>query len=580
MRDFKILYVVVLSLLYFACASPGTPSGGEKDEIPPRITGITPENYATNFDKKRIIIDFNEFVKLKDAAKNVMISPPQKKKPKIRLKERQIVVDIRDSLRENTTYTIDFGKAIVDNNEGNPLGEYRYVFTTGTRIDEMGLAGFVRGSKVDTVATGVTVALYTPSYMLNPYKSLPDYIAQTDSLGFFMFNNIVDREYKIIAFQDENSNNMLDEEEPLAFRKENIHTSITVDAEEKEDSLQLDQYTKFKNTNLLLRIFKPTTKQQYLKNYKRNSREKINFFFNAPREDSLELELLDVEKEVKFFIERSKNNDSLTYWIADKEISNRDTLTAQLSYLRTNSLGDLALDKDTVKLIYKKPKKKKKKKEKEESKEEPKFMEIKTNMSGKLNYFDDLTLTFELPVDSLKEEDISISTMKDTIEVPLKISLQKDSVLPFRKFRVLCDLKPEQKYTLKIDSMKVYDINGMPNKELKNSFETYETSYYGRIFATISGGEPGLWIQLTSKKKPDEVIIQKKWEEGGKITFENLPPDTYLMKALWDTNGNGEWDTGDYETQRQPEKTAIFKKEIKLPSNWDLEVAWTLKKEK
>lgn len=574
MKDFKVVSVGILCLLYVACASPGVPSGGEKDEVPPRIIGTVPPNYATNFDSKRISISFNEFVKL-DASQKVIISPPQKKKPKIRLKERKIVVDLRDSLRENTTYTIDFGKSIVDNNEGNPLGEYRYVFTTGAQIDEMGLAGFVRGSRVDTVAEGVTVALYNPSYMFNPYETLPDYMTQTDSLGFFIFNNIVDGEYKILAFHDENNNNILDVEEPMGFRKSNIHTSITVDAEKKQDSLQLDQYTKFKNTDLLLRIFPPVISQQYLKDYKRNSREKITFIFNAPRKDSLEVAFLNTEKKAPFLIESSRKNDSLIYWIADKDIARIDTLITQLSYLRTNSLGGLALHKDTVKLVYKKPRKKGKKKE-----EDSKFMKIQTNMSGKLNYFDALTLTFEVPIDGLKEEDISLTSLRDSIEIPQKISLRKDSILPFRKFQVLCDLAPAQKYKLRIDSMKVYDCREIPNKELKTSFETYDTSYYGRIFVTISNGEPGVWIQLVAAKNPDEVLVQKQWKKGAKIHFENLPPDTYLMKALWDTNGNGEWDTGDYKTLRQPEKTAIFKKEIKLLSNWDLEVSWTLNKEK
>lgn len=566
-------------LVFFACANPGVPSGGEKDEEPPKITRTSPENYSTKFNEKRIVIDFDEFVKLKDAFKNVVISPPQKNKPKLRLRERQIDIQIRDSLRPNTTYSIDFGNAIVDNNESNPLGEYRYVFTTGDKIDEMGLAGYVKGAKIDTVAKGVTVALYTPSDTLNPYQLLPDYIAQTDTLGFFMFNNIVDRAYKIIAFHDENNNSMLDADEPLAFKNDSIHTAISVGTEQKEDSLQLDKYTKFKNTNLQLRIFKPKPSQQYLKDYQRPLHEQLTLIFNAPREDTLAMELLDIEGNVDFLVEENAKGDSLTYWITNKEIANQDTLWARLSYLRTDSLGNLSPHNDTLRFAYTKTKKQKKKAKKKAKEENEKidFMDIKTNMSGKINYFDTMTLTFERPTDELKREDITIFTKQDTIEVPLEFTLQKDSVLPFRKYHILLPLKTAQKYNLRIDSMKVYDSSGRPNKKLETSFETYDTSYYGRVFVTLSGGEEGLWIQLADKKTPDKILIQKQWKQDGQISFENLSPTTYVMKAFWDTNANGKWDTGNYRKKIQPERTKVFSKEIKVPSNWELEVEWKFK---
>lgn len=555
-----------------ACANPGVPSGGEKDEQAPKITQTNPPNYTKHFDKKRVVIDFDEFVRLKDAFKNVVISPPQKKKPKIRLKEKQIVIELRDSLRANTTYTIDFGEAIVDNNEGNPLGTYRYVFATGAQIDKMGLAGYVKGAYIDTVAQEATVALYTPSDTLNPYQLLPEYIARTDSLGFFMFNNIVDGHYEIIAFQDENSNNMLDPDEPLAFKNDNVHTSVTEMG--KEDSIQLDKYTQFKNTNLQLRIFKPTPSQQYLKDYKRPLPEQFLFVFNAPVQDSVTIELLNTKENTTFFIEESQKKDSLTYWIANTNTAQQDTLLAKLSYLRTDSLGDLASYDDTLKLTYKKPKKKRK-----EKKEKIDYMEIHTNMSGRLHYFDSLTLVFDRPVQTLKSEDITLFTLQDSTEHPQQFSLREDSLSAHRKYHVLFPLKPAEKYHLRIDSMRIYDSSNRPNKTVVTSFETYDEAHYGKIFVTLSGGEEGVLLQLINKQQENIVVAEKKWERDGKITFEKLPPATYLLKVLWDTNANGKWDFGDYKKHLQPERVRFFAKEIKLPSNWELEVSWTLKKE-
>lgn len=575
MKNINSFILLLVFFVVCACANPGVPTGGEKDEDPPRITKTSPENYAVKFDEKRIIIDFNEFVKLQDAFKNVVISPPQKKSPKVRLKEKQIVIDLRDTLRPNTTYTIDFGKAIVDNNEGNLLGEYRYVFSTGEQIDKMGLAGYVKGAKVDTISEGATVALYAPSDTLNPYQLLPEYIAKTDTLGFFMFNNIVDKAYKIIAFQDENSNNMLDPDEPLAFKQEAVHTSITDSGE--LDSIQLDKYTKFKNANLQLRIFKPISSQQYLKEYNRPMPEQFTFVFNAPRKDSLTLVLLNTEKQSDFFVESNEQSDSLIYWIADKEIAQQDTLLAQLSYLRTDSLGDLKPYLDTLKLTYKESKKEQKEREKSEKEGKINFMKVRTNMSGKINYFDMLTLTFERPIPDLEKGQLQIFTKQDTIETAQEFSLERDSLLGHRKYHVLMPLEAAQKYNLRIDSMQVYDSAGRPNQELKTSFETYDEAYYGRVFVTLSGGEEGVLLQLADKQKPDKIIVQKKWQRDGKIIFEKLPPATYVLKALWDMNGNQKWDVGDYTQQRQPERVQIFNKEIKLPSNWELEVSWTLK---
>lgn len=574
----KLSTIIMAIIVFLSCANPGIPSGGEKDETPPQITNTNPENYTTNFNASKIVLNFNEFVKLDNAAKNVIISPPQKKKPKVRLKEKQIVVELRDSLRKNTTYTIDFGKAIVDNNEGNLLGEYRYVFSTGDKIDKMGLAGYVKGAHIDTVVQQATVALYIPSDTLNPYLRIPDYIAQTDTLGFFMFNNIVDAEYKIIAFQDENNNTMLDPQEPLAFLENNIHTSEA--PKEEADSIQLDKYTLFKNTELQLRVFKPVETQQYLKEYKRPLPEQLNFVFNAPRKDSLGIEILNTAENITFYREANEQNDSLTYWIGNKNIASQDTLRIKLSYLRTDSLEKLVPYNDTLKLNYKAPKKTKEEKKEEDNGEKIEFMNIKTNMSSRINYFDSLTLTFERPVTTLKKDDVFIFTKQDTIESPVTFELKEDSMLPHRKYQVIMPMKPNEKYNIRIDSMKVYDSGNRPNQKLENSFETYDESYYGKLFVTVIDGDEGLLIQIVNKQNPNIVIAQQEWQKDKVLEFTNLPPDTYLLKALWDTNGNGKWDIGDYKAQRQPERVQFFAKEIQLRSNWEQEVSWTLKKRK
>ncbi len=440
----------------------------------------------------------------------------------------------------------------------------------------MGLAGYVKGAKVDTAAQIAKVALYVPSDTLNPYRILPEYLAQTDSLGFFMFSNIRDADYKIIAFQDKNGNNMLDVDEPLAFYPETVHTSVTEGA--KDDSLQLDKYTKFKNTSLQLRMFQPTASQQYLTEYKRPLREQLTFAFSAPRKDSLQISLVNTVEKPEFVIEESAQKDSLIYWIMNEKLSQKDTLLASVSYLRTDSLGKLSPFSDTLKFVYKTKKKKRKKRKKDEEEKTIDFMTIKTNMSGKINDFDALTLSFERPIQKeLKKEDIFFFTKLDTVEVAKDFSLQKDSVLPHRKYHLITSLERGAIYNLRIDSMKIVDTGNRPNKQLETSFETHPSSYYGKLFVSITGVEENVLIELANKRKPDEVVAQQKCQGNKKLVFENLPPATYILRALWDTNNNGKWDVGDYEKQLQPEHTQIFKKEIELRSNWESEVAWTLK---
>ncbi len=579
----NIIYFVIAAI-FIACANPGVPTGGDKDETPPVVTKTTPPNHSTNFNKEKIVVDFNEFVQIKNAAKNVTISPPQKKAPKVRLREKRIEVLLRDSVRPNTTYTIDFGSAIVDYNEGNPLGEYRYIFSTGKSIDSMGLAGYVKGSALDTVARNVKVALFTPSDTLNPYKKLPNYLSQTDSIGFFMFTNISNKAYEIIAFSDANNNNMLDENESLAFKKETVHTSIPTETKKdaEKDTIQFDKYTLFKNINLQLHMFEPIPSRQYLKDYKRNLKEQFTLLFNAPLKDSVKVELLDEDENPNFFIEKNAQNDSLVYWITNPALQ-KDTLFAALSYLKTDSLGNLNPFNDTLKLVYKKPKEKKKrrKKDKEEDKKTINFMEITSNISNKINYFDTLTLTSEYPILEFKPDVIEIFKQKDSIKEPQKFDFQKDSLLPLRKFHITLPLKAaSETYTIKIDSMQVSDISGRPNKLFETSFATHENEYYGKLFVNINGGDDTLLLQVVKKAEPNTAIAEQRWKEKGEFVFENLPPGTYRLKVLWDTNKNGKWDTGDYNKKRLPELAKVFKKDIELRSNWELEVSWTLNKKK
>lgn len=575
MRQLTIISIFIHTILLLSCANQGVPDGGEKDETPPKIIKSLPSNHSVSFNKRKIVLEFDEFVALKDTRKNLTISPPQKKQPRVRLKERAIVIEIRDSLQPNTTYTIDFGKSIADNNEGNSLGEYRYVFSTGQEIDTLAIGGYVKYADTNEDAEDVFVGLYKKEeHPDSLFKLLPNYIAKTDSMGFFMITNIPDESYRILAFDDSNSNKMLDEDEKVGFLKERIFPGETM--QQAEDTLRFDKYTLFKNTEINLKLSTPIPQQQYLKEAKRLKRNKLLFVFNTKLKDSLKVKLLNAEQP-QFIVENLRNNDSLFYWILDTNIAKKDTLLAQLDFWKTNKENKLVPFLDTLKLTFKE---KKKQRNKDKAKKiVPDFIKIGTNLNSPYDYFQPIVLDFDVPVVGNLENKISLVIPVDSITVKeQKITLKRDSVLPNRRFYINADLQPKTSYVLKIDSAQIYTIDGRFNNTISEKITTHREEYYGKIFVKLYGGDDSVLMQLLDKGNKDKVVATEKRGAAGRFVFNNVPKGEYRLKVFWDKNGNRKWDDGDFRAGKYPEEVQIFKKDIKLPANWEMEAEWTLKK--
>ncbi len=566
----KAFLLLLIGVLFFSCANPGIPSGGERDLAPPVVLKTIPENYSTQFNKSRIVIDFSEFVKLNDISKNFMISPPQKRKPKVLLKGKQIVVELRDSLKSNTTYTLDFGTAIVDNNEGNPLGEYRFVFSTGSAIDSLGLAGYVHFAETGEAALGATVALYQDSALSTPLDSLPSFLSVSDSAGFFMVNNIPDRNYRILAFQDENNNSKYDEGELIAFSDSLISPRITPSA--INDTVQLDPHTLFGVLDIDLQLFRDPVRNQYLTDYGRTQRKKLHFTFNTERTDTLSIDLLDLDEGENWYLKETfAGRDSLFYWITDSTIANRDTLLAQLSYLRTDSLQNLIPYTDTVKLNFRDRQRNTRRREQETTK----HLSIQTNVSGKFDSFTPFLLNFETPLLTDLETKIKLARWVDSTEMVQEFSIVPDSITPTRSFALRHDWQPDAKYVLSIDSAQLKDLNDLTNDSFSQTFETYDLEFYGKIIVHINSSSD-LLIQLLTTDRESKIVRQQELRESDLVMFDKLPAGTYRLKAVFDSNKNKQWDTGDYLKQQQPERVRFFKKEIKLRSTHEQHVQWNI----
>lgn len=575
---FNILLGIAISVFIYSCANTGMPSGGPTDQDPPKVTNTKPDNYQVNYTGGKIEIFFNEYVKFDNISENFVISPPLKKKPIIRLKGKSIYVKLEEELKPNTTYTLDFGTGISDNNEGNPLGEYQFVFTTGAKIDSLSIGGKVENAYNQQVVEKTTVMAYLNTHDSVPKTIRPDYVAQPDSAGFFKLNNLKAGTYKLFALVDGNRDykyNGSGEKMgfyselivPTAHQFEQIDTIIG-------DSSVIKKYTALEPSNIHIRMFKEPNTLQYLAGYKRPRREKLEFQFSAERHDSLLIDFIDVTEPKEWFLcKANETNDTLEYWITSPEIYKRDTLLAKLQYLKTDSLGQLVSYIDTLKLNFRDPKKAKESKRKKKKKNKKVILptykfSVKTSLTQDLN--EDILFTFKEPLEKVIKDSIHFYQLQDTLEVPAKFDFVKDSV-DFLKYRLKVHWKPETRYKLVIDSTAFQNIYGLYSDKYKGEIKTQEQEYYGEIILHVSGVTEPTIVQLLENNKSETLIQEKIINSNQTISFNYLDPKVYIMKVIIDSNNNGKWDTGNYDKKLQPEMVHYFRKEIKVRSNWEVE---------
>ena len=592
--------IMVVALCIYACANRGYPEGGPKDETPPQVVEEVPLSYTTNFKAKRVNIYFDEFVQLNDINNKFIFSPPVKKDPKVSLKGKYVQVAIPDSLRENTTYSLDFADAIVDNNESNPLGFYRYVFSTGERIDTLELGGTVVNAESYEPVMGVLVALYEKSGDSIPLKELPDYIARTDSSGNFRLTNLREGHYRVMAIEDANRDKMYTPESEMfawmdttvfpvvepATRVDTFHViEKIVEADTiLRDSIVRTDYLAYGPSNLYLRLFLEKLTQLYMVEDDRKEREQLNFIFSIPGENGLEVTLWDTLATEPlpqdwYFKEHSAGNDTLTLWIKDSTVYKKDTLNVILSYMRSDSTGQWERYSDTARYTFRaKEKKEGKSKKKDEDAPKVEFLEIKSNISGDLDLGARLYLEFSRPINKSTLDSIRVLEKVDTVYQLIPFQVVEDS-LRVRRVFVDAAWKAGGEYQLQIDSATIYDIYGRFNDKLEKKFKVRTEEYYGKIMVNVRGVDCPTIVQLykaengksENGKRTYNVVQSKVVEQDGEVVFPLLPEGKYCVRAILDRNGNGVWDTGLYLKHRQPEEIVYLRGEIAVKQNFDVE---------
>lgn len=592
--------IMVVALCIYACANRGYPEGGPKDETPPQVVEEVPLSYTTNFKAKRVNIYFDEFVQLNDINNKFIFSPPVKKDPKVSLKGKYVQVAIPDSLRENTTYSLDFADAIVDNNESNPLGFYRYVFSTGERIDTLELGGTVVNAESYEPVMGVLVALYEKQGDSIPLKELPDYIARTDSSGNFRLTNLREGHYRVMAIEDANRDKMYTPESemfawmdttvfPIVEPATRVDTFRVIEKIVEADTILRDSivrtdYLAYGPSNLYLRLFLEKLTQLYLVEDDRKEREQLNFIFSIPGENGLEVTLWDTLATEPlpqdwYFKEHSAGNDTLTLWIKDSTVYKKDTLNVILSYMRSDSTGQWERYSDTARYTFRaKEKKEGKSKKKDEDAPKVEFLEIKSNISGDLDLGARLYLEFSRPINKSTLDSIRVLEKVDTVYQLIPFQVVEDS-LRVRRVFVDAAWKAGGEYQLQIDSATIYDIYGRFNDKLEKKFKVRTEEYYGKIMVNVRGVDCPTIVQLykaengksENGKRTYNVVQSKVVEQDGEVVFPLLPEGKYCVRAILDRNGNGVWDTGLYLKHRQPEEIVYLRGEIAVKQNFDVE---------
>lgn len=353
---------MMVVLLVLSCANIGTPDGGPYDEDPPKVVRTSPKEYATNTRTKKIVLEFDENIKLDNATEKVMVSPPQLEMPEISAMGKRITIELMDTLKDSTTYTIDFSDAIEDNNEGNPMGDYAFAFSTGDRIDTFQMSGTVLNAENLEPIKGILVGLYSEKEDSVFRTKSFERVSRTNGSGHFTIKGIAPGEYRAYALTDQNQNFLFDQKsEQIAFSDRLLTPSAKPDIRPDTvwhdsihyDSIVMTPYMHFFPDDIVLLAFTETGQDQYLLKKEREVLNKFTICFSAPRDTLPLIVATDFDASTAFVTDANQTNDTITYWIRDSLIYYNDTLNMLLYYMGTDTNGVLVQMVDTMELVSK-----------------------------------------------------------------------------------------------------------------------------------------------------------------------------------------------------------------------------------
>ena len=607
LRTLHLAAVAALLLMLSACARMGNPDGGWFDEQPPRVVGSMPKEQSIGIGNKKITIFFDEYIKLDNPSEKVVISPPQLEQADIRTQGKRITVELKDSLKPNTTYTVDFSDAISDNNEGNPMGNYTFTFSTGDHIDTLEVGGTVLEAENLEPIKGILVGLYDIGDGSSEFsatdtllRSAPmQRVSRTDSRGRFHVKGVAPGRYRVFALQDVDANYVWNaKSEKVAF----LHTVVvpTSKPDVRQDTLWRDSlhiadivqtgYTHFLPDDLVLRAFTEKQTDRYYIKSERTEANNFKIYFSYGHEKLPQIKPLDFDSTSTIIVEPTVNQDTITYWLADTALVNRDTLTVEMNYFANDTTGVLREHTDTLTLLSKQPYSRRLKQQQEAFEKWQKQQErrrkrgqpVQESMPApdlKMEYMvpsgldPDHNLTFKSPTPLVKADTAAIHLYQkiDTLWYRAHYLFGEKPGYP-RNYQLISEWQPGSEYSLEIDSAAFVDIYGTASRAYKQGFKVRSTDEYATVVITLSGmnGKNVVVELLSQSDKP----VKKTAAEGGVATFYYVKPGTYYMRMFVDENNNGLWDTGSYTELRQPEPCYYYPGKLECRAKWDLRQTW------
>lgn len=605
----NLLLCLLALLLTAACASIGNPDGGRFDETPPRVVGSSPADGAVNVSKRKVQILFDEYIKLEKASEKVVISPPQIEPANVRADGKRVKVDFYDSLRANTTYTIDFSDAIEDNNEGNPMGQYTFSFSTGDVIDTMQVSGRVLNAADLEPIKGIMVGLYPADSTWNDtlFRTRPFLrVSRTNGEGRFTIKGVKDGAYRVRALEDKDGDFVFSQKnERVAFDTMVYVTGsfpdVRMDTVWRDslwyDSIRVVPYTHYTPDDVLLLAFLEDGQERHLLKTAYPEPTSFTFYFTAPSDSTPRIKGLNFDERC-LVADASLKNDTVTFWVTDTALIHRqDTLSMILSYMETDTLGQLVVTNDTLDLspkttyakiaaerskqieAWEKDRERRQKKAKkplpyEENPYERTWLEAGFKPSGSLAPNQNVRYLAKEPILEVDTTKIHFYVKKDTDWLPAPFLFMPEE-RSAKSYMLYAEWEPGQKYRFVMDTAAVVSVLEHESKSVRQEFHVRAVEEYGSIFIHVISPDTGVVVQLLSKN--DKVEAQQRTDKEGNADFFFMKPGEYYMRCYVDANGNGQWDTGDYASGLQPERVYYFGKPLPLKAQWDLRQDWDVR---
>lgn len=541
--------------LLAGCAKIATPVGGPKDTEPPVVVKEVPASQSVNFNSQKIAVTMNEFFTLNNPTENVMVSPPFKNQPEYLTKGKTLIIKIKDTLRENTTYNLVFSNCIQDFTENNKLNLYHYSFSTGKVIDSCMLRGSLSNAKSMEKSEDFLVMLYRQDIDSLPMTTMPDYVTKSAKDGSFTFQNIAPGSYKIFALKDINSNYLYDlPNESVAYAGQLFDAYPAP----RKDSTGRIIDTAFVPQDIVLYTFEAADSCPKLMRYE-NPEAGVYKFPYTKAVTAFEAQPFTGSNE--YFQSWNTTHDTVTWFFKSLNFDS-------LSYL-------LTADGHTDTVFLKPYKAKSSSGGRGGSSAQQTAKKLRVTFQNEGDYYKPLKLKFSYPILPTDTFDALLTSKTDTSVVRIAVP---DTFLT--ELTVPLKMEAKKSYQLIIPDSVFFGHNGLTNDTLKSSFTCKSEKDYGNIIMAYSLSDEIDYPVIAQLWSDKAMVAESAFRADTTIIYEHLEPGAYQVKIIHDLNGNGHWDTGDYRRKMQPEAITTYPSAINVRAYWDVEEEFKIDKSK